>query len=422
MIRQDMKCVGIWMAVGLSVLQIAGCGASPDNSPGEQVTDHIAESTIQQDDPAGMPPEESDESDIEQAVQHLLTVWSDHLDILEKMYASELWALDYVEAYLESGDWKDLVRARTACIASARYLSELSMTEDDLSEEEYLVLAERGIDTGYQSVEFASVPVFVDEAHNVIRNQLLVGLECDIYLENAIEALRERISAEKDSISVMSQYICITTNYLLVTLGDDAVSEPYWSALREHYPVLASRQVQWSANESELEAAADACMDRYEDIVCRQADLVSGAEAELFHMTQIVEEENLEALAASAHSMVNVPDLLPYPEWYDPHTSGYLSVLIGEDGSVTYPESGDDLGDGQYGVYMQAEGVTEEQAAAYIDIARRYVLDAWKAEDSGSWYIRMPDYDVKIDCEGEMATIFFNGEDVTFAPVWYLLK
>ena len=100
----------------------------------------------------------------------------------------------------------------------------------------------------------------------------------------------------------------------------------------------------------------------------------------------------------------------------------YLSVLIGEDGSVTYPESGDDLGDGQYGVYMQAEGVTEEQAAAYIDIARRYALDAWKAEDSGSWYIRMPDYDVKIDCEGEMATIFFNGEDVTFAPVWYLLK
>lgn len=161
MIRQDMKCVGIWMAVGLSVLQIAGCGASPDNSPGEQVTDHIAESTIQQDDPAGVPPEESDGADIEQAVQHLLTVWSDHLDILEKMYASELWALDYVEAYLESGDWKDLVRARTACIASARYLSELSMTEEDLSEEEYLVLAERGIDTGYQSVEFASVPVFV---------------------------------------------------------------------------------------------------------------------------------------------------------------------------------------------------------------------------------------------------------------------
>ena len=57
-----------------------------------------------------------------------------------------------------------LAKARTACIASARYLSELSMTEDDLPEEEYLILAEMGIDTGYQSVEFASVPVFVDGA------------------------------------------------------------------------------------------------------------------------------------------------------------------------------------------------------------------------------------------------------------------
>ena len=392
MIRQDKKCVCIWMAVGLSVLQIAGCGASPDNSLEEQ------------------------------AVQHLLTVWSDHLAVLEKMYASEVWAMDYVDAYLESGDWNDLAKARTACIASARYLSELSMTEDDLPEEEYLILAEMGIDTGYQSVEFASVPVFVDEAHNVIRNQLLERLENDIYFENSIEALRERISAERESTSVMCQYICTETNYLLLTLGDDAVSELYWSAMKENYPALSSGQAQWCAEAAELEAAADACMDRYEDIILRQTDFVSGAKSELFNMKQIVEDEDLEALAASAHTMVNVPDLLPYPEWYDPQTSGYLSVVIEEDGSVTYPESGDDLGDGQYGVYIQSEGVTEGDIVKYINTARDYALDVWRAEDSASWYILMPDYNVKIDCEEDAATVFFNGEDITFAPVWYILK
>ena len=120
--------------------------------------------------------------------------------------------------------------------------------------------------------------------------------------------------------------------------------------------------------------------------------------------------------------MVNVPDLLPYPEWYDPQTSGYLSVVIEEDGSVTYPESGDDLGDGQYGVYIQSEGVTEGDIVKYINTARDYALDVWRAEDSASWYILMPDYNVKIDCEEDAATVLFNGEDITFAPVWYILK
>ena len=357
MIRLDKKRGCIWMAAGLSVLQITGCGVSQDNSLGKQMADHTAERTIRQDDLEGMSSEEASgmpsgnsegmpsgnsegmpagDSDVEQAVQHLLTVWSDHLDVLENTYASELWALDYVEVYLESGDWKDLVKARTACIASARYLSELSMTEEDLSEEEYLILAEKGIDTGYQSAEFASITDFVEEAHNIIRNQLLVGLEGDIYLENSIRALRERVSAERESISVLCQYICVETNYLLLTLGDDARSEPYWSAMKENYPALASGQAQWCADEKDLEAAADACMDQYEDIVSRQVDFVSGAEAELFHMTQIVENEDLEALVASAHTMEHVPDLLPYPEWYDPHTTGYLSVVIGEDGSVAY--------------------------------------------------------------------------------------
>ena len=279
MIRLDKKRGCIWMAAGLSVLQITGCGVSQDNSLGKQMADHTAERTIRQDDLEGMSSEEASgmpsgnsegmpagDSDVEQAVQHLLTVWSDHLDVLENTYASELWALDYVEVYLESGDWKDLVKARTACIASARYLSELSMTEEDLSEEEYLILAEKGIDTGYQSAEFASVPVFAEEAHNIIRNQLLVGLEGDIYLENSIRALRERVSAERESISVLCQYICVETNYLLLTLGDDARSEPYWSAMKENYPALASGQAQWCADEKDLEAAADACMKMRERI------------------------------------------------------------------------------------------------------------------------------------------------------------
>lgn len=419
MIGKVKKCVLALSSVVLTALQISGCGASQAGSREEQVTDRIVESAVLQDE---LDDASADKPSIEQAAQHLLTVWSDHLDVLERMYASELWALDYVDVYLESGDWNDLVKARTACIASARYLSELSMTEEDLSEEEYLVLAEAGVDTGYQSAEFASVADFVEQAHKVIRNQMLERLENNVFAESSIEILKAHASAERDAISIMCQYSCDETNYLLLTLGDEAVSKSYWSAMKENYSVLSSGQSEWCAVEAELEAAVTACLDKYEDVIIKKADLISMAEAELYQMTQIIENEDLESLMASAHTMDNVPYLLPCPAWYAPHTSKYLSGFMGEDGSVTYPESGDDLGDDRQEVFIQAEGVTEEKIAAYIDTAKDYALDTWKAEDSGAWYISMPDYNVKIDCKDDTALIHFSGEDITFTPIWYILK
>ncbi len=422
MIRKDNIGVLALMTVGLLSTQFAGCGSSQSSSRQAQAADQVVENIERQDEADHAP---ADSAEIEQAAQHMLTVWSDHMDVLEKMYDSELWALDYVEGYLESGDWNDLVKARTACIASARYLTELSMTEfsmteNDLTQEEYLILAEAGVDTSYQTVEFMSVPVYLDQAHNIIRNQLLEGLEYDVYFENLIQDLREQVLTERESVSVMSKYACIETNYLLLTLGDYADSHTYWSSMKENYPVLTSECTEWLASETELEAAASACMDEYESTVLRQSELVSRAEAALYQMTQMIENEDLEALSASVHTMVNVPELLPFPTWYSPHTTGYLSVITGEDGSVAYPESGDDLEDASYGMYMKVENVTEEEIADYIGIAKNYALDAWKSEDSGSWYIRMPDYNVKIDCEEDTAAIFFSGEDVTFAPVWYI--
>lgn len=419
MTRKNNICVHMLIAVMLLSMQMTGCGASQSSSQKEQVTDYIVESVGQTDIPDNVP---TDKSKIDQAAQHLLTVWSDYMDVLEKMYASELWALDYVDACLESGDWTDLVKARTACIASARYLKELSMTEDDLTEAEYLILANEGIDTSYQTVEFLSVPVFLDEAHNVIRNQLLVGLEYNVYFESSIEILKEQVSTEKESIATMCQYACSETNYLLLTLGDESAAKSYWNSMEEKYPVLTSGRAEWLAVETELEAAADACMDVYENTVMRQSELVSMAEAQLYQMTQAIENEDLEALLSSVHTMANVPELLPYPAWYSPYESGYLSVIVGEDDSVTYPESGDDLMDVDYSVYMQVENVTEEEIAAYIEIVKSYALDAWKSEDNDSWYIRMPDYNVKFDCEDDMTTIFFSGEDVTFAPIWYIWR
>lgn len=355
-----------------------------------------------------------------QEAEHLLTVWSDYIGVLDKMYASELWALDYVETYLESGSWTDLTKARTACIASARYLTELSMTEEDLSEEEYLTLAKAGVDTGYQKLAFSSLADTLEDEHMSIRNGMLQDLESSVFFENSIDILKKEVKVQRETISCMCRYDCYETNYLLLTLGDDSVSQEYWSSMQENYPVLSTECSDWLDTEEELKAAADQSLDEYEDTILMQSNLIALLRADLVEMVQIIKNNDTKALMESAYIMSDLPELLPLPSWYDPETTGYLSVILSEDGSVTYPESGDDLMDANYGMYIQIEDVSEEDVDAYVQFAGNYAEYTWKEEDSASWYIMMTDYHVKIDWEDNTVTMLFNGEDITFAPEWYI--
>lgn len=361
-----------------------------------------------------------DTSGYSQEAEHLLAVWSDYIGVLDKMYASEQWALDYANTYLESCKWPDLTKARTACIASARYLTELSMTEEDLSEEEYLVLAEAGIDTGYQKESISSIADTLEGEHMFIRDRLLEGLECDVFYEGSIDILKEEVKVQREIISCMCRYTCYETNYLLLTLGDDTVSEEYWSSMKEKYPALSAGCADWLDSEEELGAEADKSLDEYEDTILKRSDLISMLSADLYEMKQIAQNHDLEALIASASIMFELPDLLPMPIWYSAETTGYLSVILEEDGSVSYPESGDELADVNYGMYIQVEDVSEEDIDTYLELAKNYAEYTWKEEDSATWYIMMPDYNVKIDWKDNMATMLFHGEDITFAPGWYI--
>lgn len=57
---------------------------------------------------------------------------------------------------------------------------------------------------------------------------------------------------------------------------------------------------------------------------------------------------------------------------------------------------------------------------SYLQTAERYAELVWKAEEEERWYILMPDYYVSIEWEDDTVMILFKGEDVTFAPLWYI--
>lgn len=356
----------------------------------------------------------------EDAMEHLLTVWSDYLRIQEETYASELWTLDYIEIYLETGDWNDLCKARTACIASARFLSDLSMTEEDISDEEYAALAKTGMDVTYQSAEFEAVLSKIENGHTFVRNQMLESLEGLVLFSRDRELIQEAVSIQKEYIAYYCECECIFTNYLLLTSGDKETASAYWETLPEKYPVLSTGLQEWNNSEDDLAENMEQCLDSIEDTTLRHADLLSASGAELYKMADAVEKQDVRKWIESAFILENTPELLPMPEWYEPETAKYLSFITEEDGTITYPESGDKLEDASYGVYMQIPDISAAEIHAYVVAVQPLAQNVWKSEGIDEWNIKMADYSIQISLEDGMATVLFDGEDVTFAPVWYM--
>lgn len=360
------------------------------------------------------------DSEKDLASEHLLAVWSDYLQVQENMYTSELWALDHAEKFLDTGDWGDLVKARTACIASARYLSELSMSEEDISDEEYAALVKEGVDTSFQSIEFESLSERVNDEHTFVRNRILEMLEGGVFLSKDIEFMKEAIALQKEYITSMCQYECLITNYLLVTLDDKKNTAAYWKMLPEKYPILCKECRQWSDSEMDLEKNADQCLDQVEEATLSQVELLAEMKADLHNMTTILEKGDMEKWMESAFSMKNTPEFLPMPVWYGPETAKYLSFIKEDDGNITYPESGDKLEDVSYGVYLQIPDISSDEIDTYVARIRNIARNVWERNDSDIWDIEMEDYNIRISLEEGTATLLFDGQDVTFVPLWYL--
>ena len=426
--KRIKKMITIVLITVLS-LQTAGCSIKQEGSGSKEASDNRERGGFQEQESSadkgaasGQGQESSaDKKAASAAAQHLLELWSDYLNLLDQMYGSALWAFDYVDAYLESSDWADLTKARTACIASARFLDGLSVESEDLSEEEYLALAGAGIDTGYQSAVLSDAANLLKDTHREVRDIVLESLENGIFQESSIEILRETVSLSQESIAVVCCYCCNEANYLLLTLAEYIDTGKSWEAMRESYPTLFAEDMQWLASEDEVMAAAEQNLDAYEEMVSRQAELTSQFEAALYDMVRMEAEHDLQALQSDMHPMTNMPDLLPVPVWYNPEDMKYLSYVQGEDKEITYPASGDELADEEYGMYIQTEGISRESMGAYVEYAKEYAVDAWEGEEQEDvWYIRMLDYQVEISMEGDTATMIFHKEDITFAPTWYL--
>lgn len=109
------------------------------------------------------------------------------------------------------------------------------------------------------------------------------------------------------------------------------------------------------------------------------------------------------------------------PVWFQTSSASHINVYGGSGAGSTYPASGDVIPDTFYGSYVQQEGVRKEDMEQYL-ASIEHLCESVRKEDGqpDTWTAVMADYKIRFTLEDQTLLLFFEGQDFTFAPAWYL--
>ncbi len=405
----------------VSAVLIAGfliCGCASSGSEKEERADEGAAA-------AGETAEATDgnalTADVDDAVTQMTKQWFDCLEVMEQLHHAEKWTFTYVKAFLDSGDWKDLMKARTACITAAKKTDSMKVPQYTVTDEQEQTLEEAGIDTGYLNYERESISIDISNTCTIIGDYCLNSLESDIFYKKDIEIMAEKIKFQEEYTNLLSRDICLMTNYMLLSLGDDKRASALWEQAIEDYPVIFNGHLEWMDSEDELKKADNEVLDELESLLSKEGDIQTVYEEGQSVKEGLMEETDMDVLEKEALKLENIPSILPKPSWFESTGSEFVCFSDGGEGQLLYPETGDELQDEPLKVSVKISGVSKEDITGYMEEIAPIVSDSYKSEDSDDWFIEMPDYTVSISLRDGSVIVIFDGADQTFVPRWYAL-
>lgn len=358
------------------------------------------------------------------AKKHMLVMWSDLLAARERLYQTQLWVYNSIDAFLVSHDWNDLSKARTACIAAIQSLDEQvndAAALADLTDDEYKVLHSAGIDITYQSTELKRCVEEIQTAGNLMRESCLESLESFApFSKEELSIIDSRIDLAKQELDCYAEYDCLMTNYLLLSLDLPEDADAFWNEMPEKYPNVCLGRFEWIRKSADIEKHAQNCLDRLEQQEADLSRILSAEAAAYERMASIVNSQNYDLLKEDICDVYNSPVFLPTPKWYDPsEISPFPLDKAGE--SVFIPEIGSAFEGQTGGVILSVDSITKEDVLSYLESLTAHSISWRESENKGAWYITPDDYRVYIKTNGKGATVVFDNQDITFAPAWYLM-
>lgn len=354
------------------------------------------------------------------SVQHLLSDWFDYLFACENLYSDMQWAVSYVDGFLETSSWENLLKARMALSTAKRYIEQREKPDESMTAETYDKFLRQGMDVAFTHSEISTFP---QGKQSALTSCLVLqyGLSQDVFGSRERENLARYTDVLQQEYIQELRYLALTTDYLLLTLGDGTWTQKFRSFTTENCPLIAAEQTEFTDPDLLYEQAS-AALNEIEALRAQQNEQLGSARAGLNRFKDALEQNSLEALAANSAPIDGLPLVLPYPDWYDIENAEYYFYWNNSDGSRTYPVERDVLSEPPDGCVVTCFNVSREELLAYQDALSAMGLHSlYTNEEEGSYtvYYETAGSTFVFTWEDDTVQIFMMEQPICLAPIWY---
>lgn len=363
-------------------------------------------------------------SENDELIQSLLSDWFDYLHVTDYMYGDMLWVLDYVEQFLEKPSWSNLQIARAALSTAEQYIDVREKPEEKMSADDYAKLLKKGYDVAVVTVEGDSF----EQTKSIVLsdcNLLKSGLHMDIFWQDTFDGFKNYVAMLKELYVNQITEINVTTEYILLTINDEAWSKKFHDFVNENCIALNKYPAGKLENAEAAYDAMDALLDTIENIIEEQYTYLVGEErATLYELSEAIDNGNFAMLQEAAVEIEDAPIQLPFPRWSIVDDSfGYYYYDLEDENH--YPVEQEVLTDKPDGYMIRYHNADKDSLVEYQTLLSSLGLDPYKVEEENgeyevTYYFRESFFMLKYSEGG--VDLFVPDGNVDFIPYWYFKR
>lgn len=352
----------------------------------------------------------------------VLSDWSKYLHVCEYLYGDMLWAISYIEQFIENPTWDNLQIARVALITATKYIEKRNIAEPEMTADDYVQMLLEGYDVADVEVKGKS---FEKEKQDILRECLLLksGLYSDIFWQVSYDYFQSYIKLIKEYYINLIQFLNITTEYLLLNLNDPALTDEFHSYVEENCPTLTAYQTESIPDMDTAYAKTDVVLEKIEAITKEMLFIVGESQAVVYQMQDARAEGDMTVLQEKAVDIIDMPLVLPYPLWDLVDNAVYYYYYTGEDNINHYSVEQETLSEKPDGWLVEYYQTSREDFDDYQAMLSILGLDPYtESEVEGEYRLTyyLGDTAFMLTWNEEYASFFAPSGNIDFVPLWYL--
>lgn len=356
---------------------------------------------------------------LQEAKNAFETDWKAYLAFSETVNSHMLWAMDYAEAFANDSTWENLLKARAACGAAKLEFQLLQLPEITLTDAQYSLLIDAGIETDVLLMEYENLPLLRSSHLNTIT--LLENIETnDIFFSAVADAFPGWIEDQKKLIKLDNEYLCITTNYLLLQLEDGSL----WDTLKEKYPVIASGCGEWITDSEQLMQNCDSVLDQTAQMELALAEYIGIWDYTTGIVREAVSRADLERLAAQMKEISGVPAYFPAPGWMPEEFTQYYLITDEQSGENRLVDPDEEIVQVPTVCYISCGKISRETVEHYAESLKACGLEPYSQwnEEAQSYQILVSSgaCQMMVQWTQEETVIYMNDPVGCLIPELYL--